>query len=174
MTFSFNPLDQARVLAVGFHRLVERLVNANVPITFISFPRAVEDPDYLFDKLKLLLPNEITLDQFRLSHQRVADPSFVRVGREHRAEGGMPNFEELDNIALRRELVWLHRHLAKVEAEMAHMKQLREHIGAEPAIPGPVRLAGSPSPQRIARSSGLLLRLLKNLFRHVVFYTDAA
>jgi hypothetical protein len=34
MVFSLNPLDQARVLAVEF----QRLVNANVPITFIAFP----------------------------------------------------------------------------------------------------------------------------------------
>ena len=49
--FSLHPVDQARVLAVGFHELVERLVRADVPMIFLSFPRIVLDADYLFRAL---------------------------------------------------------------------------------------------------------------------------
>lgn len=37
--FSLDPVDQAPLLAVGFHQLVERLVRAEVPMVFLSFPR---------------------------------------------------------------------------------------------------------------------------------------
>src|SRR5580700_9301679 len=36
VTFSLNPLDQGRLLAVGFHRLVERLIKADIPIVFLA------------------------------------------------------------------------------------------------------------------------------------------
>ena len=36
--FSLNPMDQARILAVGFHRLVQGLVDAGIPMLFLSFP----------------------------------------------------------------------------------------------------------------------------------------
>ena len=42
--YSLNPLDQARILAVQFQRLVQQLVEAEVPTTvFLAFPRLVED-----------------------------------------------------------------------------------------------------------------------------------
>jgi hypothetical protein len=134
--FSLNPIDQARLLAVGFHRLVERLVQADVPIIFLAFPRLVEEADYLFDKLKPVLPAEITREQARRSHQSIADPDLVRVGRELRQEYRhdprrsnrpmeMPSFEELDNVALRRELERLRARLAGAEAAASELDQSR-------------------------------------------------
>ena len=130
MVFSLNPLDQARVLAVGFHRLVERLVDADIPMIFVAFPRLAENPDYLFEKLKPVLPMTITRDQARRSHQRIADLNLVRVGRERRAGTGMPSFEELDNIALRRELGRMRERLAAAEHASAELPRLREKLAA--------------------------------------------
>ena len=42
--YSLNPVDQGRLLAVGFHHLIERLTKADVPILFLDFPRLAEDP----------------------------------------------------------------------------------------------------------------------------------
>ena len=125
--FSLNPIDQARLLAVGFHRLVERAVQADVPIIFVAFPRLVEDADYLFNKLKAVLPTEITLEQARRSHKSIADPDLVRVGRERRQEMEMPSFQELDNAALRRELGRLRDRLADAEAAANAFAQSRCH-----------------------------------------------
>jgi hypothetical protein len=127
VVFSLNPVDQARLLALGFHRLVNRLVLAEVPLIFVAFPRLVQDADYLFGKLRPLIPPSITLEQARRSHRRTADASLARVGRELRRVGerkgepagsasAMPTLEELDNIALRRELVRLRDELAETEA----------------------------------------------------------
>jgi hypothetical protein len=127
VVFSLNPVDQARLLALGFHHLVNRLVLAEVPVIFVAFPRLVQDADYLFDKLRPLIPASITLEQARRSHSRTADASLARVGRELRRAGerkpepagsapAMPTLAELDNIALRRELVQLRDRLAETEA----------------------------------------------------------
>jgi hypothetical protein len=126
--FSLDPVDQSRLLAVGFHRLVNRLVQAEVPLIFVAFPRLVQDTDYLIDKLRPIIPPSISPEEARRSHRRIADAALVRVGRELRqnaerhllAAGSapvMPTLEELDNIALRREVARLHDRLAKTEAE---------------------------------------------------------
>ncbi|MBV8736200.1 MAG: hypothetical protein JO007_02880 [Alphaproteobacteria bacterium] len=121
--FSLNPVDQARVLAVGFHHLIERLVDADVPMVFIAFPRLAEDPEYLFKKLKPVLPVDITLEQVRRSHHKLADPNLVRVGRERRHQAGTPSFEELDNIALKREIRHLRDRLTAVEGAAGRLRQ---------------------------------------------------
>ena len=137
VVFSLNPVDQARLLALGFHHLVNRLVLAEVPLIFVAFPRLVQDADYLFDKLRPLIPASITVEQTRRTHSRTADASLAKVGRELRRTGerkpepagstpAMPTLEELDNIALRRELVRLRDRLA--EAEAARMALARAQL----------------------------------------------
>jgi hypothetical protein len=122
--FSLNPVDQSRLLAAGFHRLVNRLVQAEVPLIFVAFPRIVQDTDYLIGKLRPVIPASVTLEQARQSHRRVADAALVRVGQELSRTGerhvlpagSLPTLKELDNIALRRELVRLRDRLAATEA----------------------------------------------------------
>jgi hypothetical protein len=133
--FSLEPVDQSRLLAVGFHRLVNRLVQAEVPLIFVAFPRMVEDAGYLFSKLRPVLPASVSLEQAQRSHRRIANASLARVGRELRESGeGQPltagsaapvTLEALDNIALRRELVRLRDRLAESEAALARSQPLR-------------------------------------------------
>jgi hypothetical protein len=73
-------------LAVWFHRLVERPVDADVPIVFVAFPRLIEDANYVYEKLRPFLPPGTTADQARASHRQVADLERVRVERELRDE----------------------------------------------------------------------------------------
>lgn len=128
--YSLDPLDQSRLLAVGFHRLVNRLVQAEVPLIFIAFPRLAQDADYLVEKLRPIVPRSIGIEEARRAHSRVADAALVRVGRELRdngrqrlsAEGAarpMPSLQELDNIALRRELVALRHETARLRDRLA-------------------------------------------------------
>lgn len=116
VVYSLNPVDQGRLLAVGFHRLIERLTKADVPMVFLDFPRLVTDPDYLFGKLGPFLPEGSTGTQVRAVHARLAEATKVRVGKEIRnaapdkKAGGVhqgpayPDGNTLDLIALRREL----------------------------------------------------------------------
>jgi hypothetical protein len=121
--YSLNPLDQARLLAVHFHRLVLKASEAGIPLVFPVFPRIATDWAYLHQCLKAVLPAHITAEMARSAHARVADAAKVRVTNEivkDRAEDAIqtkeygrrfPNQTELDNIALRREIGRLRQEL---------------------------------------------------------------
>ena len=109
--YSLSPVDQARLLAVGFHRLVDRLAAADVPMLFLSFPRFITDADYLYSRLRSVLPSTVTRDAALRAHAAVADAGKVRIGAElsgagkatvHAMQG--PSLADLDRIALAREL----------------------------------------------------------------------
>lgn len=116
--YSLNPLDQARLLAVGFHKVLQRLEEAGVPIVLLAFPRLIQDGDYLFRKLSQFLPG-VTREQAENVHKAISDMDKVRVEKElDIGPGNMtvsqyPPQEELDMAALRREVIRLRRLLAK-------------------------------------------------------------
>src|SRR5262249_53075887 len=129
--FSLNPLDQARILAVGFHRLVQRLVDAEIPITFLGFPRFIEDSNYLFERLSSILPKTVTAPQALAAHQRTAEREKVRVGDELAACSGSdksfsvvpgaltyPDHDKVDRAALGREIARLDQERVKLAAEL--------------------------------------------------------
>jgi hypothetical protein len=126
--FSMNPIDQGRLLAVGFHHLVQRLVAADIPIVFLAFPRFAHDADYLFEKLRPILPCDTLADAARAAHLRVADVSKVRVGAEIKQPQHAPALQvpgvmqypphtTLDGIGLKRELNRVRRNLADAQQE---------------------------------------------------------
>ncbi len=121
--YSLNPVDQGRLLAVGFHHLVQRLVAADVPTIFLSFPRLTDDATYLFEKLRPILPQTIDSKIACSAHERVVDPAKIRVGTEigsvatpnklHSTKVvGYELHAAHDLIALRRELVRVRGQLA--------------------------------------------------------------
>ncbi|MBV8615396.1 MAG: hypothetical protein JOY66_16750 [Acetobacteraceae bacterium] len=132
-----EPLDKARLLAVGFHHLIERLVSKEVPIVFVAFPRLVHDPEYLFAKLAPFLPG-VSAEQAREAHARLADPSMPRVGGELRAAAvwpdarvasAEPGLATLNHLALRRELT-------RVRAELGTAKERASEAAASAAQSG--------------------------------------
>jgi hypothetical protein len=111
--FSVSPVDQARLLAVGFHWLLERIVQTDVPVVLLSFPRLVTDPDYLFEKIRKVLPVEVAIARAREVHAETFNPEKVRAGRELSDNVGPAperdgfvgsSITALDNMALKREL----------------------------------------------------------------------
>jgi hypothetical protein len=109
MVHALNAVDQARILAVGFHTIVERFVKADIPIIFIHFPKLVEDGGYLFEKLQPYLPPGVTRQQALDAHRSIVDLAKVRVGHEIHPEGPArdPQHELYDRLALAREVVRL-------------------------------------------------------------------
>lgn len=71
-----DPALQKGILAESFHTLVHTLVEHDIPMTFMEFPRLVNDSSYTFAKLEMLL-QEVSWMQFRTAFYRVADPSLV-------------------------------------------------------------------------------------------------
>lgn len=115
IVYSLNAVDQGRIIAAGFHHLVQRLVAADIPIVFLAFPKLVEDGDYLFEKLRHHLPKGVTRAGALQAHANVADARKVRVGRELASDSAqapaaqpgtsdpIPDDATLDHIAIRRE-----------------------------------------------------------------------
>jgi hypothetical protein len=123
--FSVSPVDQARLLAVGFHHLIERIVRADVPAVMLSYPRLVSDPDYLFAKLRGWLPADISVARAREVHAATFSFDKVRTGPELRAGAdarsgqGESSIAALNSIALNRELKQLRRELENLRKQEA-------------------------------------------------------
>jgi hypothetical protein len=122
--YSINPLDQARILAVGFQKTVHILVKHEIRIVFLDFPRLVEDGDYLYERLKNLLPRNLEKEHALKAHAKLVDLSKVRTGTEISAisnqgtpeqskflQSGIeyPSLDNIDSIALKRAISTLRK-----------------------------------------------------------------
>jgi hypothetical protein len=90
VVFSLNPIDQARILALGFHQTVFALVQKEIPIIFLDFVRMIEDAQYLWRNIEPVLGAKFDRDTAIAAHAKVADSGKVRVSREMLAPDGPP------------------------------------------------------------------------------------
>ena len=135
LVYSLNPIDQARLLAVGFHQLLECLVRHEVPVILLSFPRLIEDADYLHAKLTAVFPDGVTMGTARAAHAATAEPEQVRVGREMRGSGDGfrldgPSPSRLEAAALQRLLRDTRQSLVHAQATIQAMQAERDDIVA--------------------------------------------
>lgn len=134
--YSLNPVDVARLLAVGFHRLIERLVQADVPIVLLAFPRFAADPDYLHRRLAPVLPIAAPEELAREVHHATFHVEKIRVGRELDAPDEPPSVGKvrgpslaaLEIMALKREVITFREQLstARAERDALHARLERE------------------------------------------------
>jgi hypothetical protein len=80
--YSLDAIDQERLLAVKFARLVQALVKKDIKLIFLDFPRIVEDADYLFLKLKDFLPATVDVGAAAEAHANLARKESARVTTE--------------------------------------------------------------------------------------------
>lgn len=114
VVYSLNPIDQARILAMGFHHVVHALVTKNIPIIFLDFPRFAEDAEYLHQQLQPVIRHAVSQSAAIEVHRAIANPGLIRAGRElvdtappeQASAPGIrfPEHEALDRAALYREL----------------------------------------------------------------------
>jgi hypothetical protein len=79
--YSLDVVDQARLLAVAFHNLLEWAVRNELPLVLLEFPRLAEDREYLMERLWPWLGSHCTLEVARRAFAATAAPETVRVGR---------------------------------------------------------------------------------------------
>jgi hypothetical protein len=75
--YSVDEVDQQRLLAVGFYKLIEKCVESDVPLVFLHFPRFAEDSDYLFSQLERFLPASTDINASRAALAKVSDRSKI-------------------------------------------------------------------------------------------------
>ncbi|WP_323118368.1 hypothetical protein [Burkholderia alba] len=130
--YSLNPVDQARILALGFHETVRALVEKDIPIIFLDFPRLINDPEYLWSRLANIIGARSSHEQAIAAHARLADTSKVRTGREVNAIGQRvnstqgteyPSHDELSRVALMRELSRLRKETVNHSALIERLQQ---------------------------------------------------
>jgi hypothetical protein len=112
IVYSLSPIDQARILAMGFHQVIYALVRKDVPIVFLDFPRLAQDADYLYRQLAPIL-GQVSRDAAIIAHKSTAKPDLIRLQKEiDEGEAGQvfapaihfPDQSILDRAALLREL----------------------------------------------------------------------
>ena len=80
--YSLDAIDQERLLAVKFARLVQALVKRDITLIFLDFPRIVEDAEYLFRKVKDFLPATVDAHAAEEAHANLARKDSARVTKE--------------------------------------------------------------------------------------------
>ena len=71
-----EPEKQEAVLTAQLYKIVEAIAKRDIPVTFLYFPRLVEDPRYLYEKLRFLLGN-IGYAEFLEVFHRIVKPELV-------------------------------------------------------------------------------------------------
>lgn len=77
--YSLDVVDQARILGVGFFNVLQWAVMKDLPVFLLSFPRMVEDRDYLLRTLWPLLEKHCTSPVACKAFDDVAFPEWVRI-----------------------------------------------------------------------------------------------
>ncbi len=71
-----NPDDQEGILLEKFYALIFTLMKYDIPCTFLSFPRIVKDPEYVYDKMKPVHKG-ISYSIFFDAFQRISRPELI-------------------------------------------------------------------------------------------------
>jgi hypothetical protein len=114
LTYSLHPLDAARTLAQSFHRLIEALVEREIPLYLLAFPRLCTDLEYLHRVLGPLLPAELDANTFADRINPLIDRQKIRVEGEiaeiereimdQTLEQAYPGLSTLHEMSLKREV----------------------------------------------------------------------
>lgn len=113
-----DPAAQKAVLAEKFHDLVQTLVEHEVPLTFLAFPRFVRDVDYAWGKLHPILrkPDRAAFDA---AFRRVARPELVHDFSTGLPEGAGRAAREYEERKRLRRARWRRRRLYAAIAVLA-------------------------------------------------------
>jgi hypothetical protein len=71
-----KPNEQEAILAQRLYKIIYTISKYDIPTTFLFYPKLVQDPDYLYQKLAGVLP-KITYDAFLEAFQAVCRPELV-------------------------------------------------------------------------------------------------
>jgi hypothetical protein len=176
LLYSLNPLDEGRLLAVGFHHLLERLTTAEVPVVLLAFPKFAQDPKYLYRQLRPWLPSSVTELMASEVHQKLADPAKIRIGHEigttktfSATVCAYPKREEVDHIALRREVTSLRQHADKLRRALSQAEARQaENAAAMQAEADKLRRALSQAEARQAENAAAMQAEADKLRRRLV------
>lgn len=56
---TLNPQNQETVLTLKLYKLINAITLHDIPLTLLHFPRIIQDPEYLYQKIHWLMPKKI-------------------------------------------------------------------------------------------------------------------
>lgn len=140
--YSLDVVDQARILAVGLHKLLHWAAANQLPLYLLEFPRLVEDPHYTLGILWPWLSEHCTAEIAHRAFAEVADPDAVRITSdpgEPKAfilAEGEPDPAALDRAALSERIGELHEQLRRVGEETQHWRNGAAELESQLATQG--------------------------------------
>ncbi len=125
VVYSLDPVDQARILAVGFHRLIHWATSRQIPLFLLEFPRTVTDGAYLIDTLWPWLGAHCDRARADAAFASIADPRLVRIKRGDSGPGvtGPKDPATLDRDAMAILLKERNSLLAGMEDQLAEVRE---------------------------------------------------
>jgi hypothetical protein len=131
LTYSLQPLDAVRILAPSFHRLIEALVQREIPLHFLAFPRFCTDLEYIRRVLTPVLPADLDATKFAdrinplIERQKIrVEEDIIETNREVINESSEPAYPELSTLheeSLKREVKRLLTELSEARAQLGDM-----------------------------------------------------
>jgi hypothetical protein len=70
VTYSLEPVDQARILGQSLHLLLERALEHEIPICLVKFPKFAHDPMYLYRNLTPFISRRVDGTSLKRSFTR--------------------------------------------------------------------------------------------------------
>jgi hypothetical protein len=136
--YSLDVVDQARLLATGFYRLVHWATTREIPIYLVDFPRIVEDAEYLIQSLWPVLAEHCSRQMARNAFSQTADPRHVRIGPlpepvppsslALNGERGVPTAQNLDRDAMSMLLGERDREVAALRCRLEELETARGRL----------------------------------------------
>jgi len=78
-----EPGNQETILTLQLYKLLQTLAKHDVPLVLLSFPRFVNDPEYLYQRIGFLLTN-ISYETFLKAFQVISQPELVHDFHAHK------------------------------------------------------------------------------------------
>ncbi len=154
--YSLDPVDQARILAVGFHQLIHWATVKRIPLFLLEFPRIVNDSEYLIETLWPWLSSHCDRENAQAAFDTIADPLLVRIETPDQSDApqrAAVDIAKLDREAMR---IVLDEHRALVTAANDQLAESRESF-----VEIQTRLAESQG--RLAETEGRLAETQRRL-----------
>ncbi len=140
--YSLDVVDQARILAVGVHKLLHWAAANQLPLYLLEFPRLVEDPHYTLDILWPWLGEHCTTETAHRAFAQVADRDAVRITSDpgqlktFMLGEGEPDLVALDRAALSERIDELHEQLRRVGDEAQRWRNSAAELESQLATQG--------------------------------------
>lgn len=136
---SLNPVDQGRLLALEFYRLIEKLAAKKIRIILLHFPEMITDSRLVYEELKDFLPDNVTEKYAVEVHRSLADAAKIRTENEVADRSVIDAADETNgaedqNNVPERENQSLKVLARTLEAEIQEEKPQIEQLRAETAL----------------------------------------